>query len=262
MSGYSDDNWVLAPSIISLQEMLKVIENHCIPHNLRFSTDSDPLKCKTKCVAFLQRQRHLPDVFLCGNRLPWVDQGVHLGNHYSNDTNRIIMNDVVTKRGSYIQKNCELNQEFYFAHPRTKILMNSIYNCHFTGSPLWDLFSKEVGRFEKTWNVSVRKMLDLPPATHRYLIEPVSGTIHLRRILMNRFISFLHQIEKSEKVATKQLLGLIYRNTQSVTGSNVRHILRLTEKSHWRDVRSSDIANIEYFRIPEEEKWRVGLMKS
>ena len=108
--------------------------------------------------------------------------------------------------------------------------------------------------------MSVRKMLDLPPATHRYLIEPVSGTIHLRRILMNRFISFLHQIEKSEKVATKQLLGLIYRNTQSVTGSNVRHILRLTEKSHWRDVRSNDIANIEYFRIPEEEKWRVGLI--
>ena len=259
MSGYSDDNWVIAPSINSLQDMLKVIEDFCIPHNLKFSTDSDPNKCKTKCIAFLQRQRHLPDVFLCGDRLPWVDNGVHLGNHFSN-TNDRIKDDVVTKRGSYIQKNCELNQEFSFAHPRTKILLNNIYNCHFTGSPLWDLFSKEVGSFEKTWNVSVRKMLDLPLATHRYLIEPVSETFHLRRILMNRFISFLHQIERSGKVATKQLLGVIYRNTQSVTGSNIRHILRLTGRRHWREVRKVDVENIDYFRIPEQEKWRVGLI--
>ena len=40
--GYSDDNWVLAPSIYGLQEMMNVIENFCIPHNLKFSTDPDP----------------------------------------------------------------------------------------------------------------------------------------------------------------------------------------------------------------------------
>ena len=77
---------------------------------------------------------------------------------------------------------------------------------------------------------------------------------------MNRFISFLHQIERSGKVATKQLLSVIYRNIQSVTGSTVRHILRLTGRRHWREVRKVDVENIDYFRIPEQEKWRVGLI--
>ena len=205
MAGYSDDNWILAPSIDGLQEMLSVIEKFCIPHNLKFSTDPDPQKCKTKCVAFLRRQRHLPAVFLCGNRLPWVDHGVHLGNYFSN-SDSAMKKDVVTKRAIYVQKNCELEQELFFADPRTKIMINNIYNCHFTGSPLWDLFGKEVGQFERTWNVSLRKMLGLPQTTHRYLIEPVSGTQHLKKLLIKRFISFLHQIQSSGGNATKQLL--------------------------------------------------------
>ena len=55
--GYSDDNWVLAPSISGLQEMLHTIEEYCDSHNLKFSTDSKPEKCKTKCIAFLFKNR-------------------------------------------------------------------------------------------------------------------------------------------------------------------------------------------------------------
>ena len=117
-----------------------------------------------------------------------------------------------------LKKNCELEQEFSFADPRTKIMINNIYNCHFTSSPLWDLFGKEVGQFERTWNVSLRKMLGLPQTTHRYLIEPVSGTQHLKKLLIKRFISFLHQIQSSGRNATKQLLQFIHSNTESTTG--------------------------------------------
>ena len=46
MLEYSDDNWILAPSIECLQEMLDVVDNYCKDLNLKFSTDPDPLKCK------------------------------------------------------------------------------------------------------------------------------------------------------------------------------------------------------------------------
>ena len=259
LAGYSDDNWVLSPSLNGLQEMLKIIETYCTPHNLKFSTDPDPQKCKTKCIAFLNRQRPLPDVFLCGNRLPWVDHGVHLGNHFDNSYDGM-KKYVAVKRGQFIQKCCELQQEFFYAHPRTKVLINGIYNCHFTGSPLWDLFGNEVGQLEKTWNTTIRRMFNLPFTTHRYLIEPVSGTRHLKRILLQRFISFLHQISCSKKIATKQLLDFIQRDARSITGSNVRQILRLTNKHNWKDIKYCDIDAIEYFNISEHDKWRVNLI--
>ena len=60
MFGYSDDNWVLAPSVSCLQEMLVTIEEYSNQHNLKFSTDPKPEKCKTKCIGFLQKQRQIP----------------------------------------------------------------------------------------------------------------------------------------------------------------------------------------------------------
>ena len=121
LAGYSDDNWVLAPSVDGLQEMLEEIENYCTDHNLKFRTDPDPRKCKTKCIAFLLKERPLPDVLLCRNRLPWVSKGIHLGNYFHNATH-IMKDDILSKRARFIQKNCELNQEFSFAHPKNENL--------------------------------------------------------------------------------------------------------------------------------------------
>ena len=82
--GYSDDNMLLAPSEYALQKMLEIGEKFAAEHNLKFSTDQDPIKCKTKCIAFMKRPRQLSDLELCGNNLPWVSQFKHLGNTVSN----------------------------------------------------------------------------------------------------------------------------------------------------------------------------------
>ena len=39
--GYSDDTFLLAPSLEALQEMVKVCENYADIHNLTFSTDKN-----------------------------------------------------------------------------------------------------------------------------------------------------------------------------------------------------------------------------
>ena len=78
--GYSDDNWVLAPSLDSLQNILTTCQEYAASHNLKFSTDPNSTKCKTKCLAFLKKKRVLPELLLCGNPLPWVDKLKHLGN--------------------------------------------------------------------------------------------------------------------------------------------------------------------------------------
>ena len=80
--GYSDDNLLLAPSVYALQKMLRICEKFANDHNLKFSTDRDPEKCKTKCTSFLRKSSLGTDndIWLCGNRLHWVVQFKYLGN--------------------------------------------------------------------------------------------------------------------------------------------------------------------------------------
>ena len=179
IQGYSDDSLLLAPSLDALQEMIKTCEKYASSHNLKFSTNPDPRKCKTKCIAFLRKVQPLPPMYLCGNPLPWVSSGKHLGITIGDKIDGMKA-DIRIKRAQFIDKNNEILQEFYFSHPATKIKINGIYNTHLSGSCLWDLFCREAIMMENTWNVAVRLMLDIciPRESHKYLIEPLSKTTH------------------------------------------------------------------------------------
>ena len=163
--GYSDDNMLLAPSEYALQKMLDICQSFANSHNLKFSTDANPNKCKTKCIAFTKKPKQMKNLKLCGNDLPWVNSFKHLGNNLTNQ--RCITNhDIDVKRAVCAIKNIELNNEFYFANSDMKFKLNQIYNTHYTGSPLWNLFCAESVQFKSCYNKSVKITFDLPHATH------------------------------------------------------------------------------------------------
>ena len=124
------------------------------------------------------------------------------------------------KNAQYINKNIELNQEFFFAHPFTKIKVNKIYNSHFYGSPLWNLFGSGALRIESSYNRSVKIMLDLPYATHRSLIQPLTDDVHVKLVLIRRFLSFMDKIKNSGKVPLTMLMSEAMKDVRSTTGSN------------------------------------------
>ena len=101
----------------------------------------------------------------------------------------------------------------------------------------------------------------MPYQTHRYLVEPVSGQLHLKKLLIKRFLSFISQIKQSDKQIPKQLLHCIQLDTRSVTGSNLRRILLLTKKTRVEDINDKDIKNIEFDEISEDNYWRVKLIQ-
>ena len=135
-----------------------------------------------------------------------------------------------------------------------------IFNTHFTGSPLWNLFSDEAVQLESSYNTSVKVMFDLPYDTHRCLIEPITESRHVRIILMKRFLNFIEQIRKSSKQLPKKMLSIIRRDVRSTTGSNLRQILLQTKKAHVEHLKSSDIMEIKYHPIKEEDKWKTGVI--
>ena len=118
--GYSDDDILLSPSISGLQGMLQIAESFALNHGLKFSTDPDPKKSKTKCIAWMNSPRPLPKMKLCGNYLPWVSEILHLGNVITNDT-YLLESDMKRKNAKYVSRNIEINQEFYFAASETKM---------------------------------------------------------------------------------------------------------------------------------------------
>ena len=110
----------------------------------------------------MKNQQFLCPISLNGDDLPWVLETKHLGTKVVNNV-KGMKGDMMEKRAIYINKNNELRQEFWFAHPKTIIKTNSIFNSSLYGSVLWNLFGKEALRLEKTWNVSLRLML---PSRH------------------------------------------------------------------------------------------------
>ena len=104
--------------------MLRTCENYAAEHNLKFSTNDNPAKCKTKCIAFQLHEQPLSNVELCGVPLPWVEGGLHLGNTLSNKVNGMGQ-DIRKKRAAFISKNNELNQEFCSVTPLPRFLSTS-----------------------------------------------------------------------------------------------------------------------------------------
>ena len=169
--------------------------------------------------------------------------------------------DMNQKAAKYIEKNCSINQEFNFAHPLSRIALNKIYNCHFSGCQIWNLFSQGAEKFYGTYNRSVKVMADLPYATHRYLIEPVSGQQHMSTTVIRNFLNFISRVRQSPKPVLRQLYGIAKVDVRPTTGCNLRNILLLTNLTSVDDLLPSIVEQISYKEISPMDKWRVPLIK-
>ena len=117
---YADDIVLLSPCIDGLQRMIETCSRYAAKQNLRFSTHENPSKSKTKCIAFQQKKKDLPKLKLNNKDLPWVSTVRHLGTTVTNVDNCSMNQDLTEKRAAYIARNNELNQQYYYAHPETK----------------------------------------------------------------------------------------------------------------------------------------------
>ena len=124
-------------------------------------------------------------------------------------------------------------------------------------SSLWNLFNNPSGKLEKSWNVSQRIIFLLPKETHKYLIEPVSETKHIKESLMKRFGRFSSKISISKKNALRNLYNNVRPDCQSMTGYNLRRIM-----VH-NDINPNECKcqSQPYYPVPESEAWRINFGK-
>ena len=103
-------------------------------------------------------------------------------------------------------------------------------------------------------------MYDLPLATHRFFIEPLSGVPHFSRILVRRYLSFIEKIKKSSKVALNQLLEMVMRDVRMTTGANLRFIMIQTGLNRVEDLKAGKV-DFEDHKIEKTDEWKIGFVK-
>ena len=212
-------------------------------------------------MVFFDRKRELPTrkMMLNGRPLPWVETVTHLGVKINNKLKR--GQDTLEKRAQYVSKCNELRQEFHFADPNTITFLNNTYNSHFYGATLWDLFSTEAVRITGTWNTTQRLVFGLPRTTHRYLVEPISGEMHIMKLLWKRFLKFIRSINDSEKPTIRNVFKQVRKECRSVTGRNLRSIMLKTNHDVYNNFDLQFNLKSQYYAIPQEESWRIQVIQ-
>ena len=190
--GYADDLLLLSASRSGLQAMVKICETFANVKHLKFSTNVDPQKSKTKCLIFspkVKDRTNVAPIILNSDPLPWVTEVKHLGNILQCDNS--MKRDTAVKRGKFIGKVNSLLQEFHYTDPAVVIKLLKVYCTSFYGSSLWDIYSADVDRLYKSWNVSVRNIFNVPFTTHRYLIEPLSDCPHPKTMISGCYVKLV-----------------------------------------------------------------------
>ena len=242
--------------------MVDIAYNYAKDHKIHFSTDPKPAKSKTKGMIFSKKPLNFvpAPITLSGHALPWVQEAKYLGGKLTNILDGF-QQDVREKRAGYIERNCELIQEFPGAHPEIKCRLNRIYNSSFPGSILWDLTAPHTTQIINSWSVSVRHMWDLPMNTHRKYMESLGGT-HAKIMLMSRYVNFIQSMQKSSRKAVLYLFQRCKDNLMTVTGRNLRFIKDEVPNCDPMTIKASDLKKTAKFcELERDDAWRVEFAK-
>ena len=104
-------------------------------------------------------------------------------------------------------------------------------------------------------------MLRIDRKSHRYLIEPLSETPHLRRSLLLGFNSFVKKLENSAKKAVRNVFDIVKDDCRSITGSNIRNITLECREDPNRPFSKINIKKKVFFQSPEDATWQILLIK-
>ena len=268
--GYADDIILIAPTRHSLQIMLNICEQYSKAHDMLFSTDSNPIKSKTKCMFYTMESRAkepLP-VILNGDPLPWVETAKHLGHILTTDiikdyaypnTNK----DLLVKRAIYFDKVHSLVQEFGFCSKRLLCELMRIYSTSFYGSMIWSLRSEDYSKLLRSFNTAIKLIWDLPHQTHKNFIEQLIDFPHLQSMLHSRYIGFVWSVKNSMKDEVKLLYNICKYDQTSVTGSNLKHLMDSYELSSVEKLFENrfNIARNIVNPMSENDLWKVSLLE-
>ena len=258
---YADDIIVLSASRQGLQSMVTECDAFAKENGMKFSTNVDPKKSKTKCIIFSKKpdaRVNVDQIILNNDILLWVSEIKHVGNILENDNS--FRTDCLKKRGNFIGKVHSLQQEFPSIATHIKIRLIEIYTLSFYGSALWDIFGPEVSKLYRSYNTAIRIAHQVDRTTRTFLVEPLSDSYHPHTLLCSRLMKF-HKTNIECNKPTIKMLACIFQDDQRTRyGQNLRKIANICGNKI-ENLTSMEVKNkVKYKTIPKEEEWRLPVL--
>ena len=263
--GYADDVILLAPSRAAAQLMLRTCERFAGANNIRFSTDPNPSKSKTKAIYVtgprgggLQKPAPL---LLCGRALPWVARAEHLGHALSEDGT--MRQDASEKRARFIDMSVKIRETFSFAHPAEQLQAVMKYCTSIYGSNLYNFEDDEFGMICGAWKTGVKLAWGVHRGCRTYLVQHVlaPGIPSLRVSLLLRFRKFFRSLLTSPSPEVQVAALLAARDLRSSVGSNLALLRDETGLDPWTcsdgQLRAA-LLRAEEAPVPAEDAWRIA----
>ena len=108
----------------------------------------------------------------------------------------------------------------------------------------------------------IRSVWNVSNTGHRYLIEELSETKHIRTKLFQRYLNFINSLRKSKKRCLSSLAEMAISDQASTTRRNLNII---SAESGFENVLEMDpkcVGNrIVYEKIPDEDLWKVDFLR-
>ena len=227
--GFCDDLLLMSPTREGMQVMLDTCQRFAAKYNLKFSTDPNPVKSKTKCIFVVGRSRNAlkpAPLFLDGKELPWVETALHLGNtiHESGSMDK----DAKVKRAAFIRESTDLRETFGFASPTEVLRAVKLYSGSHFGSSLRKLGGESAGQYYTAWQTCVKLAWHVPRQTHTYLVDNFlcSGLSSVRADILSRYLKFVQGLKMSPSREVTVMCGVVEGDVTTTTGQNLDLIRR------------------------------------
>ena len=246
--------------------MLATCEEFAKANNIKFSTDDNPNKSKSKALYVVghncQIEKPAP-LSLCGKVLPWVEKCDHLG-HVMNVT-ASSEEDCKIKRAKFIEEAVKIREQFKFAHPIEIIHATETYCSNFYGNQLWNLRGDAARMLFASWRTNIKLVWDLPRSTRSYFIENLLalGITPPSVSLMTRQVTFFHSLLQSPSPEIQTLCHIAARDLRSTLGSNLAHIQSETGLNPWEyggERMRDELLKHNSSKVEDMDVWRISFL--
>ena len=222
---YADDIVLIAPSASSMRKLLSICDVYAAEYNILFNAD------KSKCVAFvrsnLQRVKAIDDCIfnIGGHSIENVRSYPHLGHIIASSLDD--SEDILQRRNCFIGQVNNIVCFFDKLSWTTKLSLYKAYCSSIFGCELWLLDNCSIEKFCVAWRKGLRRVLNLPRATHNYFLPLLSNSLPIYDEICKRSARFIAACLCSDNDLVKSVVNYgILARCHSVVGRNVMLLSR------------------------------------
>ena len=211
--GYADDLILLCPSVVGLNEMIKICEDYANEHDILFNGK------KSKYLIF-GPYKYNTTVKVNNEIVERCDKAVHLGHvlHTGNNQDALIGDAIVKLNNSFHG----FMSRFDSCNTTTKNKLYHQYCSSMYGSQLWQLFKSD--KMFSKWCKYHRIVLGLDNTTHCDLLPLIADNMPLDCTLDLKTLSFYRTIMLSENRVVRHVAHRMSKSRTSTMCKNLNYI--------------------------------------